>query len=126
MPLIEVTGAKEVAAGLTKLMPAIEAAAKEEAQKQADLIAQDAASNHRFQSRTGTLASSVTKMDTPSGAQVFLDSAIAKYAEPIHDGFGSWAADPFLEQAASRREEETYRAIEEAIDDVIVRSGFAD
>ena len=57
--------------------------------------------NHRFKTRSGDLLRSVQSGVEDMGLSGFveLNDAIAEHGKYIHDGFKSWAPDPFVEQA---------------------------
>ena len=67
-------------------------------------ITLDAKRNHRFITRTGNLERSVKfRVINKESGQVYIDNGTAPYGKFIHDGFKSWAPDPFLEAAVMRR-----------------------
>jgi len=65
----------------------------------APLIQSEARSKHRYQSRTGNLLRATTVVNTQTTIKAYVDEAKAKYGKYIHDGFKSWAPDPFLNNA---------------------------
>jgi len=74
---------------------------------------------HRYQRQTGNLQRAIKSKYTKNAAELFIDSAVAKYGTYIHQGFMGWDPDPFLEEAM--REELFVKDIEAAIDAQIDR-----
>jgi hypothetical protein len=78
---------------------------------------------HRYESRTGRLKNS-TKFEVNSygdiGAEVegYLDNS-APYGEYIIKGKGTWAADPFLENASSTHQVDFESAIDDAVEEAL-------
>jgi hypothetical protein len=68
-------------------------------------IAIDARNNHRFQNRTGQLQNSIEGTVSQDGLTLTMEAGrklAQNYAEPTHEGHGTWAPDPFLENAFNR------------------------
>lgn len=119
-----------------------------------EIVKEEARATHRFQPRTGRLASSVEKaMTGNSSGVVFLNSAVAPHAASIHDGSRPhvilpknkkvlrWASggrfvralvvhhpgtkpDPFLVNAGERRTPDIERRIQQGIDKSIAEVGL--
>lgn len=75
---------------------------------------------HRYTRRTGNLESATKSSKTSTGGTVYIDDGQAIYGKYIHEGFKSWAADPFLYDAESDLDGE----LNQAIDNALNQSGF--
>jgi len=63
---------------------------------------QDARSNHRFQSRTGSLVEAILSETWGLSGRVYIDDFIAPYGVYVHEGQRSWAPDQFIYKAVSK------------------------
>lgn len=87
-------------------------------------VADQARAVHRFRSRTGRLKSAVQTEVQGYSARAFIDDGLAPHGKHIHDGFKSWAPDPFLEDALRRNELSIGTEIESAVSRAITKSGL--
>ena len=101
-------------------------------------VAGHARKNHRFNHPPHM--TSYRKRYTPSGnlersiqtevgaegfsGRAYLDRGIAEYGPRIHEGFGTWAPDPFLENAGTVRADRVRERIQAGIDAAIRRAGL--
>lgn len=67
----------------------------------ANIIEDEAKSNHRYKSRTGNLTSATKAVSTKDAVRAYIDDTKAKYGKYIHDGKGRWSPDPFLDKAVA-------------------------
>jgi hypothetical protein len=87
-------------------------------------IADEARIVHRFKTRTGRLKSAVQTEVQGYSARAFINDGLAPHGKYIHDGFKSWAPDPFLEDALRRNELSIGNDIESAVSRAITKSGL--
>ena len=120
-----------------------------------EIVAEEARSTHRYQTRSGAVEHSVSvRQVAPATASVFLDPSIAKHAPWVHAGTRPhmirpvsrrmlrWAvrgdfrfarvvrhpgtkADPFLFEAAAKKEAEVVARLQEGVWDGIKEAGLA-
>lgn len=66
-------------------------------------VIRSAKTNHRYKRRSGDLQKATKQFEESSNTfGVHIDETIAKYGQYIHDGFKTWASDPFLTKAFNR------------------------
>jgi len=87
-------------------------------------VVKEAQSVHRFRNRSGRLVSAVQAEIKGYTARAFIDDGLAPYGGFIHDGFKTWAPDPFLADAFQRNASSIDRAFETSISRVIQRLGL--
>ena len=102
----------------------VEAVAKLALDESFDKVAKDAKIHHRFKSRTGTLKNAIKSVREEYGASVYVDESLADYGKYIHDGFGTWAPDKFLDEALADNEQKIVRDVEKAISKEIRKEGL--
>ena len=120
-----------------------------------EIVAEEARLTHRYQTRTGAVEHSVdVRLVGPAAASVFLDTSKAPYAPFVHAGTrphtimpvkrellrwvsrGDWVskrmvrhpgtkADPFLFDAAAKKEAEVVARLQEGVWDGIKEAGLA-
>lgn len=78
-----------------------------------------ARNEHRYISRTGNLRRATKYKTAEDYARVFIDRAMAKYGEFVHDGQRRWPPDPFIDQAIEKYQDQIEaifdRHIQEAV-----------
>lgn len=98
----------------------------------ATMIQLEAAIVHRYMSRSGMLGRSVRTKAKGAGAEVYLDTGIAKYGPFIHEGWKrpknksgwSWKPDKFLDAALKKKEDDVETEISKAIDVALTSVGL--
>jgi Bacteriophage protein of unknown function (DUF646). len=105
---------------ISNLGEKMEQALRKELKNQLTEIQLQAQKTHRYQTRTGMLEKSVTTKVEDNGlvGEVGLDDSIADYGRYVVEGHGTWAPDPFLEEALEKREPFIQDAFEKAIKEV--------
>ena len=79
-------------------------------------------SNHRFESRTGRLESSITvKGNLKDGLEVYLDLSVAEYGKYINYGQRTWNADKFLAQALKDNQSWINKRVNTAVNNAVKR-----
>jgi HK97 gp10 family phage protein len=63
------------------------------------IIQSQARTSHRYKTRTGNLVRATRAQSIKGALQAYIDDNLAKYGKYIHEGFRSWAPDPFLGRA---------------------------
>jgi hypothetical protein len=84
-------------------------------------ILSDARTYHRFANRTGYLENSLTSSVQKDLAEYRIG---ADYGTYIHNGFKSWAPDPFLESSVTRNQQYITDTISKSIDGLIIKEGL--
>lgn len=82
-------------------------------------IVKEAKQIHRFRNRTGRLLSAVQKEIKGYTASALIQDGRAPHGKFIHDGFKSWAPDPFLEDAFRRNERGLIKALSDSVEKLI-------
>lgn len=110
-----------------RLMPArVKAVMGPRMRKAMSSVQRDARSKpfHRFDSRTGSLVRSVAARVYDQGltGSVELRNEIAEYGKYIHEGFKSWAPDPFIDVAMKKNlaliEQQITLGLQQVIDEL--------
>ena len=91
-------------------------------EKQAKVIQEKARKYHRYIRRTGTLENATVAEATEMDIIGYINESQAPYGKYVHEGHGTWAPDPFLEEAF---ESYDLSILEKAIDDEILNAGLA-
>lgn len=87
-------------------------------------VQEDAQNNHRYTRRTGNLERSIKIRNKRDGGMVYINEAQAPYGKFVHNGQRSWAADPFLYNAAIKNEPALNKDIDEAVDKAFRKAGL--
>ena len=119
---VELTVKNEVSAAFEKLADTLDETIVEYGvQPFLKAVQRTAQQRHRFTRRTGKLERSIRTETTKDGGTVYLDEGIANYGKYVHQGFGSWSADKFLDVAAEGNmrllDSDVGRAVDKAIND---------
>jgi hypothetical protein len=117
-----IANADSIARKMLLLGPQVVSAVRREFIKIGREIVIDARNSHRFQNRTGQLQNSIEAEVTPDGKTLTVRAGrklAQQYAESTHEGHGSWARDPFLEDAFNRKSKDIGDRLQTAIDKAI-------
>jgi len=74
-------------------------------------IVTEAQNEHEHDTKTGLLNASITAKNVRNAFDVYLDTAIAAYSVPIHEGFPGWNSDPFLFDAFKKETKTNLKSI---------------
>lgn len=87
------------------------------------LITKTARNDHRYNHRTGKLRSATMSKTIESKTKLIIDSyindGIAPYGKYIHNGTGTWAADPFIDDSIKKNWNKINEIIKKHIDEAI-------
>jgi hypothetical protein len=86
--------------------------------------------NHRFTSRSGNLARSIKSKVSKTGleGEVYLQSGIAPYGEPVHEGWrrgrARWRPDKFLDESLRVNKQEVINTLKIGYNDALAKAGL--
>jgi len=128
MPLTINVKSDEVINSLNEFNRYYDTYVKKDIDQISDKIIKEAKTSHRFKSRTGNLVEATKKelgIDRDSLKAIYkIDDVKAPYGKYIHEGFKSWAADKYLENAVERNKKEIIDAAEKGINEAISKAGL--
>jgi len=81
------------------------------------LVQRGARSSHRFMAQSGNLERSVSTDISSDGlkGEIFVDRGQAIYGRRIHEGWGTWQPDRFIDQSMERNDAEIHQILFNAI-----------
>jgi len=92
----------------------------------ATLITKTARNEHRYNHRTGELRNATKsrsiKNATSLIVKTYIDEGIAPYGKYIHNGTGTWSADPFINDAIKKNWNRINEIISKHIDEAMAET----
>ena len=119
------TDTRDVDKGLQSLSRSLSVGFEKGLSGLARKVEQRARTRHRYKDRTRKLERATTVESAVDGLRAEISNTLAPYGKNIHEGFGTWAPDPFLADAVKEHETEFAREAERVIDDAIQKAGLA-
>ena len=110
--MIEFNITSTITKSSANVQPAIDMAFK----RWGAIVLNEAKTNHRYISRTGTLRNATSADYLDNKLKLYINEAKAKYGKYVHEGQRSWAQDPFIDNAVNNNIELLDTFILEEID----------
>lgn len=87
-------------------------------------VLKTAKEEHRYKHRTHKLRNSTKidgRLDSKAGMRLYVDDAECDYGKYVIRGHGSWAGDPFIDEAIKINRDYIKKRIQQAIDNTIIK-----